>query len=170
LLRISRISMIGVSIVIFLIGLWQPPSVMWIGYFAATLFAASWGPVAFASVYSKKVTKVGAFWSIIVGFLGVILGESLKKLGIVLPVYLNPVIIGVVLSLVVLLIGSRFGVITDAERAFQEKILRRPVDLNEAEEIAITRRYPGILMVSGIIIIAITFAFYFYPTSLIMPK
>ncbi len=82
LLRISRISMIITSIVILLIGLCQPPSIMWIGYFAATLFAASWGPVAFASVFSKKVTKTGALWSITAGFLGVVLGENLKKFDI----------------------------------------------------------------------------------------
>ncbi|MFT9850075.1 sodium:solute symporter family protein [Aneurinibacillus sp. REN35] len=169
LLRASRISMIVISIVILLIGLWQPPSVMWIGYFAATLFAASWGPVAFASVYSKKVTKSGAFWSIIVGFLGVILGESLKSLGVPLPVYANPVIIGVLLSTVTLFTVSRFGIVSDGERAYQERILKRPIDPNESEEMTITRRYPGYLMMSGIVIIAITFAFYYWPISLAMP-
>jgi Na+/proline symporter len=169
LLRASRLSMIAVSIVILLIGLWQPPSVMWIGYFAATLFAASWGPVAFASVYSKKVTKEGAFWSIIVGFLGVVFGESLKKLGIELPVYLNPVIIGVVMSTLTLFIGSKFGMITDAERAFQEKILQRPITPDEDEEMAVTRKYPGYLMISGVMIIVITFIFYYWPVSIAMP-
>lgn len=169
LLRASRISMIVISIIILLIGLWQPPSVMWIGYFAATLFAASWGPIAFASVYSKTVTKDGAFWSIITGFLGVILGESLKKLGVQLPVYVNPVIIGVVLSTCTLFIVSRFGVVTDEERAFQERILQRPIDPNEANEMAITRKYPGYLMISGIMIIAITFAFYYWPAFVAMP-
>lgn len=169
LLRVSRISMIVISIIILLIGLWQPPSVMWIGYFAATLFAASWGPIAFASVYSKTVTKGGAFWSIIAGFVGVILGESLKKLGVQLPVYANPVIIGVVLSTCTLFIVSRFGVVTDEERAFQERILQRPVDPDEANEMAITRKYPAYLMISGVLIIAITFAFYYWPAFVAMP-
>ncbi|MED4726538.1 sodium:solute symporter family protein [Aneurinibacillus migulanus] len=168
LLRASRISMIIISIVILLIGLWQPPSVMWIGYFAATLFAASWGPVAFSSIYSKKVTKEGAFWSIVVGFLGVICGESLQKFGIELPVYLNPVIIGVIVSSLALIIGSKFGVVTDAEKAFRENILQRPIIPEEAEEMVVTRKYPGYLMVGGFIIIIITFAFYYWPVSLAM--
>ncbi|MCZ2257343.1 sodium:solute symporter family protein [Sporosarcina sp. G11-34] len=164
LLKVSRISMIGVTFIILLIGLWQPPAVMWIGYFAATLFAASWGPVAFSSVFSKKVTKEGAFWSIIVGFLGVIFGELLK-LVIALPVYLNPVIIGVILSGAALVIGSRFGVITDEERAYQARLLQRPIEDNEAKEMAITRRYPVYLMISGVFIIAVTFIFYYWPLS-----
>lgn len=104
----SRVVMFVVSLVILLIGLWQPPSIMWIGYFAATLFAASWGPIALASVYSKNVTQNGAFWSIIFGFLGVFLGELLKKMGVALPVYLHPVIIGVLLATIALF--SRFEI------------------------------------------------------------
>ena len=162
LLKVSRLSMVAISLVILLIGLWQPPSVMWIGYFAATLFAASWGPVAFSSVFSKTVTKEGAFWSIVVGFFGVIFGEVLK-LGITLPVYLHPVIIGVILSSIALIIGSRYGVITDEERAYQAMLLQRPIEENEEKEMSITRRYPGYLMISGGLVIAITFVFYYWP-------
>ncbi|MGG1399414.1 sodium:solute symporter family protein [Bacillus salipaludis] len=168
LLVTSRISMILASIVILLIGLWQPPSIMWIGYFAATLFAASWGPVAFASVFSKKVTKTGALWSIIFGFLGVVLGESLKKYGVKLPVYLDPVIIGVILSLLALWIGSKVGEISKEEREFQANILTRPIEADDKEEMAITKRYPAYLMISGVIIIIITFIFYYYPLTLAM--
>jgi len=168
LLRASGNSMIVVSFVILLNGLWLPPSIMWISYFVATLFAASWGPVAFARVYLKKVTKTSAFWSIILGFLGVILGERLKKVGVTLPVYFNPLIIGVILSSLALYIGSKFGEITVEERDFQENILQRIIEENEKEEIAITRRYPMYLAVSGIIIIAITFIFYYLPLTLAM--
>jgi sodium/pantothenate symporter len=168
LLVTSRISMILASILILLIGLWQPPSIMWIGYFAATLFAASWGPIAFASVFSKKVTKTGALWSIIFGFLGVILGESLKKYGVKLPVYLDPVIIGVILSLLALWIGSKVGEISKEEREFQANILTRPIEADDKEEMAITKRYPAYLMISGVIIIIITFIFYYYPLTLAM--
>ncbi|AZU62855.1 sodium:solute symporter family protein [Neobacillus mesonae] len=168
LLRTSRLSMIVVSIIILLIGLWQPPSIMWIGYFAATLFAASWGPVAFASIYSKKITKTGALSSIIVGFLGVVLGESLKKLGVTLPVYLNPVIIGVVLSSLALYIGSKFGEITDQEKEFQNNILKRPIEADENENMKVTKRYPIYLAASGIVIIIVTFIFYYWPLQLAM--
>lgn len=165
LLKISRVSMIVISFIILLIGLWQPPSVMWIGYFAATLFAASWGPIAFSSIYSKSVTKVGAFWSIIVGFLGVVFAEMLESIGIALPIYLHPVIVGTILALIALIIGSRFGTITPEEKAYRERLLIRPIDENEEKEMAITRRYPYYLVISGIILIAFSFFYYYLPVS-----
>jgi sodium/pantothenate symporter len=124
--------------------------------------------VAFASVFSKKVTKTGALWSIIAGFLGVVLGETLKKFGVVLPVYFNPVIIGVILSLLALHLGSKFGNISTAERNFQQNILTRPLEENEKEEMKITKRYPAILIGSGVAIIILTFVFYYWPLTLAM--
>ncbi|OUM84669.1 MAG: hypothetical protein BAA01_05895 [Bacillus thermozeamaize] len=166
LLRWSRIVMFVVSVIILLVGLWQPPSIMWIGYFAATLFAASWGPVAVASVYSKKVTENGAFWSIIFGFLGVFLGEILKKLGVELPVYLHPVIIGVVLASAAMMIGSKFGSVTEEEKAFREMITTRVVSPDEDKEMSVTKKYPYVLVFSGVALILFTFVFYYWPFTM----
>jgi sodium/pantothenate symporter len=166
LLRASRISMVVISLIILLIGLFQPPAVMWIGYFAATLFAASWGPIAVSSVFSKKVTKEGAFWSIVFGFVGVILGESLGMFGISLPVYLNPVIIGLILSIGALIIGSKYGTITIEEREFHANILQTPIEIDEQKEMNITRRYPTYLMISGVMIIMVTLVFYYWPINM----
>ncbi|MDM5360411.1 hypothetical protein QUF78_21390 [Peribacillus sp. ACCC06369] len=166
LLRASRISMVVISLIILLIGLFQPPAVMWIGYFAATLFAASWGPIAISSVFSKKVTKEGAFWSIVFGFFGVILGESLSMFGISLPVYFNPVIIGLILSIGALIIGSKYGTITIEEREFQANILQTPIEIDEQKEMTITRRYPAYLMISGVMIIMVTLVFYYWPINM----
>src|SRR5699024_6237573 len=60
LLKLSRYVMVLVAIISLTITIFQPPAIFWISIFAATLFAASWGPVAFASVLWKRVTKVGA--------------------------------------------------------------------------------------------------------------
>lgn len=169
LLKISRISMVIISFIILIIGLWQPPAVMWIGYFAATLFAASWGPVAFTSIYSKTVTKEGAFWSIIAGFSGVVFGEILKYFGVSLPVFLHPVIIGIILSLVALFIGSRFGEVTAEERAYRENLLVRPVNDNEAEEMKVSRRYPVYLVIAGLFLIVFAFVYYYIPVTSAMP-
>ncbi len=164
-LKVSRISMILVSIIILFVGILQPPSVMWIGYFAATLFAASWGPIAFSSIFSSKVTKEGAFWSIIFGFSGVILGEVIGMF-VNLPVFLHPVIIGAILGVLALVIGSKFGIITEEEKMYRESLLVRPIESNEKEEMAITKRYPYYLMISGVFVIIITFTFYYYPLTL----
>nr|WP_239544198.1 sodium:solute symporter family protein [Virgibacillus halotolerans] len=162
-LKFSRLSMIGASIVIFIITLWQPPAIMWVGYFAATLFAASWGPVAFTSIYSKRINSEGAFWSIVMGFLGVIAGELIQKVGVSLPVYLNPAIIGVVLSIISLVVGSRLGTVTEKEVLFRKELLKRPEDFDNEKDMSITKRYPKILIGSGVTLIIITFVFYYLP-------
>lgn len=166
-LKFSRITMLVSSIVILLITFWQPPAVMWIGYFAATLFAASWGPIAFASIYSKTIDKESAFWGMIVGFLGVIAGELIQKFGVTLPIYLHPVIIGVIASVLVLIIGSRFGNVTDEERLFRLELLKNPKDTEDPGEIAITKRYPNYLIISGIGVIIFTLIFYYIPVHLL---
>lgn len=169
LLKISRISMVLASIIILLIGLWQPPAVMWIGYFAATLFAASWGPVAFASIYSRTITQEGAFWSIIAGFFGVIFGEVLKYFGVALPVYLHPVIIGTALAGIALVVGSRFGEVSEAERLYREKLLTKPITDDEEEEMRISKRYPVYLVIAGVFLIVFTFMYYYIPVTSAMP-
>src|SRR6185503_4899041 len=61
-LRISRWSMIGVGVVALALSMVVPPNIFWITYFAGTVFASSWGPVAFMSVWSRRITADGAFW------------------------------------------------------------------------------------------------------------
>ncbi|MBY7144430.1 sodium:solute symporter family protein [Virgibacillus sp. NKC19-3] len=166
-LKFSRNTMLVSSSVIFFITLWQPPAVMWIGYFAATLFAASWGPIAFSSIYSKSVTKNAAFWSIILGFLGVVGAELFQTLVAELPIYLHPVIIGVLLSTGSLIFISRTENVTEVEKEFRQKILQIPDTFGDANEITITKRYPNVLIISGVLLIAITFVFYFTPLYLL---
>lgn len=163
MLNLSRMSMFGVSLVILMITMWQPPSVMWIGYFAATLFAASWGPAAFFSIYSKRVTKTAAFWSVLFGFLGVVAGEVMKLFGVSLPVYLHPAIIGFGLSVLLIIVISRFTTVTEAERTFQAFLRKVPEKELDAAERRQTARYPYILMGSGVVLILITFIFYYFP-------
>ncbi|WP_257350954.1 sodium:solute symporter family protein [Pseudalkalibacillus decolorationis] len=166
ILRISRLSMMGVSVIILLITFWQPPAVMWIGYFAATLFAASWGPVAFFSVYSKTVTKTAAFWSIILGFMGVVFGESINAVGVTLPVYLHPAIIGFILSIVTIIIISKFSSVSQEERLFYMKIRQLPEEELDSTDQKVTERYPYLLIGSGVVVIALTLIFYYWPVTL----
>ncbi|WP_163969585.1 sodium:solute symporter family protein [Oceanobacillus halotolerans] len=162
-LLFSRISMVGVSIIILGIALWQPPAIMWIGYFAATLFAASWGPVAFASVFSKRVNKTGAFWAIIMGFLGVVGGELMGQFGYTLPVYLDAAVIGAILSLLSLWIGSKLGEVSSEEQQFREKMLITPEGFYQKRDMAITKKYTNLLIYSGIALIILTFVLYYVP-------
>jgi sodium/pantothenate symporter len=70
------------------------------------------------SVWSKRITARAAYWGIITGFAGNVIPRLLDTLGwIDLPSYLNPILVGGVISLVVVLWVSRLGTVTDTEHA-----------------------------------------------------
>lgn len=164
LLKISRYMMILVAIVVLLFTLWQPPAIFWISIFAATLFAASWGPAAFASVLWKRVTKTGALWSIIAGTAGVVATELLKSIGVLtLPAYLNSAVFGGICSVVVLIIGSLLTQPTEEELAYRDSLLKLPEEEKDVQKIRRTKKYPIVLYSAGILMIIITFLFYYMP-------
>lgn len=128
MLRLSRSLMFAVGIVALLVALVTPPNIFWITWFVATVFASSWGPVALLSVWSDRVTADGAFWGIVSGFLGNVLSKLLDVLGIIdLPGYLDPVFIGAVISLSVVLLVSRRGSVPAAMRELRRELHHVPV-------------------------------------------
>jgi len=129
MLRLSRMLMFGVGIAALLVALLTPPNIFWITWFVATVFASSWGPVALLSVWSDRITADGAFWGIVSGFLGNVLTKLLDVLGIVdLPGYLDPVFIGGVLSLAVVLAVSRRGTVPEEAKTLRRKLHDVPVE------------------------------------------
>jgi len=164
LLRLSRYVVLAVAGISFLITLWQPPAIFWISVFAATLFAAAWGPVAFTSVLWKRVTKTGALWSMSMGTAVVALTELLNSLKILnLPVYLNSAVFGGVSSIIALIVGSLFTIPSKEEEDFRRKLLKLPKEEQNLKEINRTKKMPGLLFISGAFIILITFFFYYMP-------
>jgi len=126
-LRVSRYTMLVVGVVILALAFFQPPAILWITYFAGTLFASSWGPLAFFSVWSDRITASGAFWGIVTGFLGNAIAKLLATFEIIdLPVFLDPFVIGISLSVATILIVSKMGRVTDGERSYRAMIHRIP--------------------------------------------
>ncbi|MBP6345455.1 MAG: sodium:solute symporter family protein [Neisseriaceae bacterium] len=119
-LNYSRLSMLVSGLVALVLALLQPTAVMAMVYFAATLFASSWGPIAFVSVWSKNVTAPAAYWSICIGFFGNLAVAIAAKMGLIqLPVFLDPFIIGVVLSTLALIVISPLSQPSKQALAFQ---------------------------------------------------
>jgi len=151
----------GISLIITL---FQPPAIFWISIFAATLFAASWGPVAFASVLWKKVTKTGALLSILAGVLGVLISELLLLFDLItLPGFLNSAVFGMISSIIALVIGSLLTEPPEAEINYREKLLILPEEEKDEKEIKQTKKYPVLLFASGTVMIIVTFLFYYMP-------
>jgi sodium/pantothenate symporter len=163
-LRVTRFTMLGVGLAALALAYFQPPAIMWITYFAGTLFASSWGPVAFFSVWSDRITAAAAFWGIVAGFGGNALAKLLEHRGILdLPAFLDPFLIGLALSSATIWIVSCLGRASDAERAFRAALHHVPERERDERKLRGTLRIAGALIATGAIAIAFLIACYARP-------
>ncbi len=120
LLGFSRLTMLVVGAIVLTISLFIEPNIFWLTYFAGTVFASSWGPVAFMSVWSDRITASAAFWGMISGFVGNVIPKLLDTLGVIdLPTILDPFVIGATISLVVITTVSRYTRVSDEQREYR---------------------------------------------------
>ncbi|MGQ7817948.1 sodium:solute symporter family protein [Metapseudomonas furukawaii] len=167
MLRLSRRVMLASGLVSLAIAFIRPSAIMWITYFAGTLFASSWGPVAFMSVWSRRITAPAAFWGIVAGFVGNILASFLRKLGLVdLPVYLDPLIIGGLASLACILLISRHTRVSEAERRFLAGLHRTPEAERDFAAVSRTLLVPRLMMLGGVLLAAWLIQSYAIPFNL----
>lgn len=156
--------MLAVGVVILCLAFFQPPAILWITYFAGTLFASSWGPLAFFSVWSDRITAAGAFWGLVTGFLGNALAKLLSVFEIVeFPVFLDPFVIGLSLSFATILIVSKMGQVTSGERSYRAMIHRIPSSEIDESKCALTVFMSILLMLTGALTIAVMVVFYALP-------
>lgn len=149
-INFSRLVMLGVGVVALIISMTFPPSIFWVTYFVATVFASSWGPVGFMSVWSKRITKDGAFWGMLSGFVFNVVPTILNFTGIIdLPSYLDPILIGAMVSLVVTILVSRNGSVTRNERLHRMRMHRTPESELDISKTRVTLLAPIILIVYG---------------------
>lgn len=126
-LKTTRILMLFTGIVVLIASYLFPPNVFWLMLFIGTVFASSWGPVGFMSVWSKTITAKGAFWGIVTGFFGNVIPAALEYVGLIdLPVVFHPVILGASLSLITITLVSRAGQVTDEEHLYREELHQTP--------------------------------------------
>jgi len=127
MLKLTRWVMLGVGLAVLVAGFLVPMEIFWLTYYVGTLFASSWGPVAFMSVWSKTITADAAFWGIISGFIGNILARTLDLSGLIdLPMLLHPIIIGALISFLVIVFLSRRGEVGVEEAAYRTRLHQVP--------------------------------------------
>ncbi|WGW13539.1 sodium:solute symporter family protein [Saxibacter everestensis] len=140
-LRTSRIVMLIAGLAVLGITFIAPPAVMTIGYFAATLFAAAWGPVAVWCIKGTRMTTRGAAAGMISGFLVVgILNGLVEFAGVELPTIANPVILGLLASVAGVLVGNIGQKAPSVGVEFLAKILPTPAAEKSRSDLLITRR------------------------------
>ncbi len=166
-LRISRLTILAVGVVALAIAIVAPPSIFWITSFVGPSFAASWGPITFMSIWSKRITEAGAFWGMVGGFFVCVVSKALVLVeAISLPVFLDPLVLGALVSVLLILGVSRFGVVSEAAKAYREKLHERPAELGDEKENRRTQILPKLLMLWGVIATVGLIIFYVRPYQL----
>ena len=153
-----------VSVIMLTISLSVESNIFWLTYYVGTVFASSWGAVAFMSVWSDKITADAAFWGIISGFAANVSLRLLDTLGWVdLPSYFDPILVGGVFNLLVVLAVSRFGTVTETERSRRLDMHELPADEQDASQ---TRRTQWIVLsvaAMGVFVTFMLLVFYAWP-------
>lgn len=136
-LRLSRVVMGIVSIIVLVIAFFNPPQIFVIMYFGGTVIASAWGIVALASVWNKKMSESGAFYGMLLGFLGCAITKSWSALThTILPIYLDPFFVGLVLSILGMIIGNNINKATKEIVSEYNTLHIRP----ESEKIAVEEK------------------------------
>jgi sodium/pantothenate symporter len=161
----SRIAMLVVSVIALALAWFTPQGYLyWIVYFVGTLFASSWGPVAFMSVWNSRITEGGAFWGIIAGLAGNIGANLLKVTGLVeLPTVLDPILLGALASYITIEIVSRTGTVSDREHELRERLHHTPESEYDSAKLHRTLLYSKAVAVFGVLLAALLVIFYVLP-------
>lgn len=149
-LKTTRTLMFITGLIVLVLSYFFPPNIFWLTLFIGTVFASSWGAVGFMSVWSKRITADAAFWGIVTGFVFNVIPAAIEYLGfIILPSYLNPVIIGTVVSLITIFAISARGKVSRQEAVYRMRLHRTPAEDYNAKKTRTTLIAPLCLVSYG---------------------
>ena len=156
--------MLATAVIVLILCLLLPPNIFWLMLFIGTVFASSWGPVGFMSIWSKSITADAAFWGIIVGFSGNVIPSGLEYLGLIqLPSYLNPAILGAGLSITTIIFLSKIGVVTEREFSYRAYLHRTPIQDHDQHKARTTIFTSGFLILYGFVMPFLLIKYYVVP-------
>lgn len=164
MVRMSRVAMLGVGVAVLVVALNIPPAVFWITQFAGPMFAACWGPIAFMSVWSKRVTEPAAFWGMLAGLLGVLVFKALDISGLVdFPAVADPILLATLSSLLTIVIVSSRTQVTEAEADYRDRLHQAPAELADPVAARRTMIWPKVMMGFGVLMSVLMLIFYVRP-------
>jgi len=168
-LKKSRIIMLIISVIALLMALGMEEGIRKFTFLASTLIAASWCVIAFGSVWSKKLNAKGALWSMIAGFVGFVVTKFTATNGYVPAIsghfnnWLDPLLIGIYVSLLFAIIGTKFSSKTPEEDAMQAQMHVIPKSLLSRKEYKRTFMYANLLIVFGVVVTVVLIACWAVP-------
>ena len=164
MLKRSRLIMLGIGVITLAIAFVSPIDIFWLTYFVGTLFASSWGAVALMSVWSRNITADAAFWGIVSGFAFNAVPKALEYFELIdLPFWLDPILLGGLVSLVVVLVVSRFGHVSQKEQDYRLQLHRIPELEINARKLRFTLYAPITLAVYQVIMCVVLLTIYVRP-------
>ncbi|MEM6545832.1 MAG: sodium:solute symporter family protein, partial [Pseudomonadota bacterium] len=139
-------------------------NVFWITLFIGTIFASSWGPMAFMSVWSSTITAGAAFWGMAVGFTANVVPAALDYAGIVaLPSFADPALLGIAASLLTIYLISAKQSVSKDERDYREALHRTPEEDKNSKLRRTTLIAPALLFGYGLTMPFLLLRFYVLP-------
>lgn len=161
-LRAGRISIIVVVAIVMVLAYFNPPQIYIVMLLSGTVVVCSWFPVCIASVWSKKVTKTGAFCGMLFGFLGCAI---MKIVGtkVALPIYLDSFVIGLIANILGLVVGSKLSNVSKTEELERAKLFVTPKGELVAGEIKKTKRTVAFYIAFGVIVAVVMLAMWVIP-------
>ncbi len=163
-IRYGQIAMVAVSAVVLILALTNPPAIFAIMFLGGATAASSWMPVAFGSVFSKRMTKTGAFCGMISGMAGCLIPNLLQSFGVIqLPSYLDPAIIGIACNVAAIVIGSALTKVTEEEKEEREKLFVIPEAEKNPKEIKKTIVFIKSGVIVGVLMTVLMLSFWAIP-------
>jgi sodium/pantothenate symporter len=141
-----------------------PPNIFWLTTFIATVFASSWGPVGFMSIWSKRITETAAFWGMLSGLVFNVVPKFFEFIGMIdLPSYLDPAVIGAAASLIVTLAISRITFVSDEEKDYIQKLHETPAEEISSKKTRTTYLASAVLVANGLVMPFVLINYYVRP-------
>ncbi len=163
-IKIGQAAMVLVSAVVLCVALLNPPSIFWIMFLGGAMAASAWMPVAFASIFSKRLTKTGAFCGMLFGFLGCFALKLYSSLaGVTLPVYLDPSIVGIACNIIAMIIGSALTQVSKEEVQERESLFVIPEIEKNPEEIKKTLTWAKVSIAVGVVVVVLMLVLWVIP-------
>ena len=152
-LKFGRIAIIVVCAIVMFLAYFNPPQIYVIMLLGGTVVVCSWFPVCIASIWSKRVTKTGAFCGMLFGFIGCAAMKIIGSVGgVSLPIYLDSFFVGIAANILGLVIGSALTQVSEEEKSFRQKLFIMPKGEMNPSEIRKTKLTVASFMAIGVIV------------------
>ncbi len=152
-IRTGQIAMLLISAVVLLIAVLNPPSIFWVTYLGGAIVASAWMPVVVACIAWKRLTRTGAFCGMLAGFLSCFLLRLYTGLtGTVLPVWLDPSIVGMGCNVAAMVIGSALTRVTPEEMQVRASLFVMPASERDPKEVRRTMSWAKGMVGVGVLV------------------